>query len=75
MFNDWLDKIHNCGFSVDVIFTKDGDKMIALHWKNGHRQMKLFRDADADRCMAAALEFAEKYEAYVLTAAGCGRNH
>ena len=68
---EWLDKIHSCGFSADVMFTKDGDRFVALHWKNGHRNVKVFREIDADACLDSALQFAQNYEAYVLTSPEC----
>jgi len=71
--NEWLEKIHNCGFSADVMFTKDGDKMIVLHWKTTSRQLKIFRDADADYCLDSALRFAETYDAFINTSAECSK--
>jgi len=75
MLNDWLEAIHNCGFSADVMFTKDGDRFVALHWKNGHRNVKVFREIDADACLDSALKWAEMYDAYVNTPSGCGVVH
>jgi hypothetical protein len=75
--NDWFDKIHNAGFSVDTIFTMDGDKMIVLHYFDyrGFRKLRVFKGIDADNLMAEALQWAETYDAYVNTSCPCGVRH
>ena len=72
--NNWLDQIHTCGFSADVLFTKDGDCSIFLHWiADGHRQIKLFQDVDADRVLDEAMTFARNWDAFRNTNAECSK--
>lgn len=72
--NDWIDQIIACGFGYDLFFTVDGDKTIVLHWREGgFSKLKVFREIDADQCLADALQFAQNFDAYVNTAAPCAK--
>lgn len=77
MLNEWLEKVKNCGFDADIMFTQDGDRTIVLQWttKKGFHEMKVFRGIDADDVLTAALQFVENYDAFINTAAGCGVKH
>lgn len=74
MITEWLDKIHNCGFTASIDI--DDEPAVTLHWVGRlGPETHVFRGSNIDLLMAGALLFAETYDAYVNTAAHCGFRH